>query len=804
MATLKDFLPVRKANVFRESTKDGANTPATLVGKKRKLEAAVDTIIETPTKLPVLNKPLAAVVAIESTTEPRRSPRLRNRQINTTANSTLSTRPSHIPRPTTGKKNVSRRQTKPSTKAQSGAGNCGRVTKRARSTSEDSGKKGTSTAAEDGQQVLCFDRPVDSTSVTKSKSPVKSVSQVVVTESNFLDFGTPNTGFMAACATPQTRNVDANTMSTPLDPPMSACKVNPFLVSSQETKPASPTCTSSTLPLITGKQEKSPGTTSPIDHLSTLAQRQKENASMREARINHRYGIDKLLKDDSVPTSTLPTPTPSENGSGVSAQESTQEIGSTSQTRGSEMSTTCNQTHPAVQLATSTMSLPGLPAFQKFHHIRTPHSAWDRLALPTHLQRLDVIFQAIEHTLLFLQGQSQPCVYHRIKKPVENMCRRTFELSHLGQIKTLYPEAYQLTAVRYQHLGERIPSVEIQWPTESPTTSLSPGSTPDTVNKGKDSPLPDPFGGTPTKLPNWTRPPRTDSTTDTKFVGQGVRSVMSTENRRQEFRKRLLRYTHKHHSNFLRQLQYDTLPELEQLSQWHPDFQVENAVPEVPCAEIPRLELHTMSHQRVQDLLSRLKRRVPPLPANTDKEKPEVSNADNIVGPANVTSDVSSSVTLTKDADDSKNSLDVQSGSHPGLQTPPNQRTKTVSLLDRIRRKEKQRKQAIMLGEISSSETITRRAMLSRLPDMTDTLSFLFYSSKRNVMRLNELAPRLSDSYKTPLSESEAVQHIHLLSTVAPEWCKLVTVGSDTMVRLDRLVAVKKVKELIHAKLKAP
>ncbi|KAJ1650830.1 hypothetical protein IWQ61_008464 [Dispira simplex] len=798
MATLKDFLPVRKANVFRESTKGGANSPATLVSKKRKLEAAVDTIIETPTKLPVLNKPLAAVVASESTIEPRRSPRLRNRQISTTVNSTLTARPSHIPRPTTCKTSVSRSQIKPTTKAQSSTGNSGRVAKRARNTSEDGGKNNSSIAIKDGQQVLFFGRPVDSTWVENSKITAKMEPQVVVTESNFLDFGTPNTGFMAACTTPQTKNVDVNTTSTPLDPLPSACKVNPFLLSNQESKPVSPSSTSSNFPSVTDDQEESCGIVPPTDRLSTLAQRQKENASMREARINHRYGIDKLLKKDNDPTFTLPTPTPSESGSGGLSQEILRENDSTSQTKCSEMPTMHSYIRPAVQLATPTVSLPGLPAFQKFHHLRTPHSAWARLAISSHLQRLDVIFQAIEHTLLFLQGQGQPCVYHRIKKPVENMCRRTFELTHLGQIKTLYPEAYQLTAVRYQHLGERIPSVEIQWPTES-STSLLPS---DTVINGKDSPLSDPFGGTPTKLPNWTRPPPTDSTTNEKYVGQGVRSVMSTETRRQEFRKRLLRYTHQHHSDFLRQLQCDSLPELDQLSQWHPDFQVETAVPEVPCAELPRLELHTMSHQRVQDLLSRLKRRVPPLPSNADEEKMGVRYTNNVTGSTKVTSDVSAFVTITKDTEVSKSLSDVQSDSHSGLRTPPTKITRTVSLLDRIRRKEKQRKQAIMLGEICSSEIITQRAMLSRLPDMADTLSFLFYASKRNVMRLNELAPRLSDSYKTPLSEAEAVQHIHMLSTVAPEWCKLVAVGVETMVRLDRLVAVKQVKELIAAKLK--
>jgi hypothetical protein len=47
-----------------------------------------------------------------------------------------------------------------------------------------------------------------------------------------------------------------------------------------------------------------------------------------------------------------------------------------------------------------------------------------------------------------MRGRDQPCVFHKIKKPVENIATRAFEWSHLESIKAVFPEAYAYTPCR--------------------------------------------------------------------------------------------------------------------------------------------------------------------------------------------------------------------------------------------------------------------------------------------------------------------------------------------------------------------
>ncbi|KAJ1987075.1 hypothetical protein H4R33_003028 [Dimargaris cristalligena] len=421
-----------------------------------------------------------------------------------------------------------------------------------------------------------------------------------------------------------------------------------------------------------------------------LAARQIETEAIREAHRCLRYGIA-----PQSPTALVPSP--ADSGPTIDV---------------SPITTPLALAPPA--------SEGELPGFQKFQHLRSnPASAAHTisLGLPSELQRLDMLFQSIEHTLVFMKGQNQPCIYHRIRKPVENMCRRNFELEHLGQIMTLCPEIYHLNAVRHLHQGARIPSVEIQWG------------------------------------------PHFD----------GVLTGGQLEARRSQFKDALLNYTFQAHNRFLENdLGMSPVASIQVLDQWHADFKLDTQVSAVPSATLPRLELHTVSQQRVQDLLAKLKGRHP-----------------SRVGIVAASAPGSAAAIAPLASDES------------AAPKPP--ASKPLSLLERIRQKEQNRKRDTMLG--ITPENVTHRAMLSRLPDMVDTLSFLFYAAKRTIMKMKELAPKLVDSHKLPLSESEAVQHISLLSTTVPTWCKLTIIGIETMVKVDRAVSVRSAKDTIQAKL---
>ncbi|KAJ1978333.1 hypothetical protein H4R35_001952 [Dimargaris xerosporica] len=450
--------------------------------------------------------------------------------------------------------------------------------------------------------------------------------------------------------------------------------------------------------------------------MASLAARQKQTEGIREARLDHRYGITDPL--DETTEDTIPL----------------------------HPSHTVSSKAPRLSATFHVASPASLPGYQRFDHLRsTPSSnaAAVQLPLPMDLQRLDRIFQAVEHTIMFLRGQNQTCVFHRIKKPVENMCHRTFDTMHLGQIKTLYPDAYRFEAVRYMHNGERVPSVEISVQ-HVPVSSASGDGT-----------------GT------------NDTSSSDTHLANAVFAASAMEARRLHFKNQLLAHVFEHHNRFLEQIKVSSVSSIDALSQWHSDFDLEKDVPPVGVADLPRLELHTVSQNRVKDLLSRLKTR-------TTLTKSEPGLPSPVATPKPL--DSCSSTAPSPDAD----SL-----------APPTVKPGKLSLIERIRQKERERKEQIMKGLVITPAQAAHDAMVSRLPAMADTLSFLFYANHKNVLRLKDMAAKLADSYKLPLSESEAMEHIQTMAKLVPQWCKIVAIGGETMLRLDRTVSLRQVKDIL-------
>ncbi|KAI7834385.1 hypothetical protein BX661DRAFT_52446 [Kickxella alabastrina] len=83
--------------------------------------------------------------------------------------------------------------------------------------------------------------------------------------------------------------------------------------------------------------------------------------------------------------------------------------------------------------------------------------------LPRSMRKLEELFQALEHTILFdSKDASMGVIYHRIRKSVEVMAKRTFGWHELGQILAVYPESYTFGALPTMHEGRRVVSVELK------------------------------------------------------------------------------------------------------------------------------------------------------------------------------------------------------------------------------------------------------------------------------------------------------------------------------------------------------
>ncbi|CAH1766739.1 3110_t:CDS:2, partial [Entrophospora sp. SA101] len=110
-----------------------------------------------------------------------------------------------------------------------------------------------------------------------------------------------------------------------------------------------------------------------------------------------------------------------------------------------------------------------------------------------------------------------------------------------------------------------------------------------------------------------------------------------------------------------------------------------------------------------------------------------------------------------------------------------------------IERMKGQRKIDQMLQELNS-KLMKQRAMLGRVKEMIDSISFMFEVSGKNVMYLGELVTKLKESTSSPL---EVMEHIELLAEVAPDWFK-VTLARDSkkVVTIDGSYQLKKLEQV--------
>ncbi|KAJ2691851.1 hypothetical protein H4R19_006273 [Coemansia spiralis] len=152
-------------------------------------------------------------------------------------------------------------------------------------------------------------------------------------------------------------------------------------------------------------------------------------------------------------------------------------------------------------------------------------------ALPRELRKLEELFQGLEHAVMFDGQDASGVVYHRIRKGVEAMAKRTFGWKELGQILAVYPESYTYEPLQTSHDGRRVQSV-----------ALTP-------------------------------------------VARGVSLAMDMEARRAEFRRRLVALVDSAHRGFLVARGYSE-DDMAGASGWHPAFDVE-ATPAIVPLPLP-------------------------------------------------------------------------------------------------------------------------------------------------------------------------------------------------------------------------
>ncbi|KAM9726414.1 DNA replication factor Cdt1 isoform 2-T3 [Menidia menidia] len=80
------------------------------------------------------------------------------------------------------------------------------------------------------------------------------------------------------------------------------------------------------------------------------------------------------------------------------------------------------------------------PAYQRYHTLA--QAVAPGLTLPLHYRVLAEMFRSMDTVVALLHNRSETATFSKIKQAVQDMMHKRFEESHVGQIKTVFPEAY--------------------------------------------------------------------------------------------------------------------------------------------------------------------------------------------------------------------------------------------------------------------------------------------------------------------------------------------------------------------------
>ncbi|KAJ1768624.1 hypothetical protein IW140_003123 [Coemansia sp. RSA 1813] len=415
-----------------------------------------------------------------------------------------------------------------------------------------------------------------------------------------------------------------------------------------------------------------------------------------------------------------------------------------------------------------------------------------RAPLSSELRKLDELFQGLEHVALFggqAGSRSAGVVYHKVRKGVESMAKRTFGWKELGQILAIYPDAYSYEPVTTTNEGRRVTSVVL----------------------------------TP--------------------LAQGVDLAVGMERRRDEFRRRLVARVADAHARFLVDRGFsvgDIGSAAVAAAGWHPLFDIEST-PKV--APIPLPPAPAPRATAAGAISASMKQQPGPV-AMFDKNKlkhllgmrsTNPSNSDTAPDQAASTSNASESAATSRSAAAALG-LPTPSDSpvmHPSAMAtkdsssdPPSSATKKIKkslasgakgLLERIRAKQRAKEAAVQMAS-GSAIPLSTRSMHSRLPAVLDAISFLYYSERKSVMSFYYVTEKIGESKS--LDRPDAIEHIVALARFVPEWCTIVdnerktTDGDaapapapasapspDARLKIVRALSAKEAKEKLAAKI---
>ncbi|XP_015455706.1 DNA replication factor Cdt1 isoform X1 [Pteropus alecto] len=368
------------------------------------------------------------------------------------------------------------------------------------------------------------------------------------------------------------------------------------------------------------------------------------------------------------------------------------------------------------------------PAYQRFHALAQP--GLPGLVLPYKYQVLAEMFRSMDTIVGMLYNRSETVTFAKVKQGVQDMMRKRFEERNVGQIKTVYPTSYRFRQER------NVPTFK------------------------------DGFKKSDYQL---TIEPLLD-----QEIGNMVPQLTASRllQRRQVFSQNLVERVREHHRAFLASLNPPMVVPEDQLTRWHPRFNVDE-VPDIEPAELPQ----------------------PPTTEKVATAQEVLAQARSLMSPR--MEKALSDLALRTAKPSSPGSPSPELPATPPATPPAPLKGVSQDLLERIRAKEAQKQLAQMTRRPEQEQRLQR---LERLPELARVLRSIFVSERKLALTMEVACTRMVGSYHTAMSpgacrnasyaavtdEGEMEKHVQLLSELLPDWLSLHRIRTDTYVKLDK------------------
>ncbi|KAJ2802966.1 hypothetical protein H4R20_003075 [Coemansia guatemalensis] len=378
--------------------------------------------------------------------------------------------------------------------------------------------------------------------------------------------------------------------------------------------------------------------------------------------------------------------------------------------------------------------------------------------LSRELHKLEELFQGLEHTVMFDGNGSDGVVYHRIRKTVESMAKRTFGWKELGQILALYPESYTYKPIETMHSGRRVQSV--------------------------------------TLVP----------------VARRMNLAIEMESRREEFGRRLRSLVADAHKGFLIARGF-VESDLSDMRGWHPLFDIEST-PSVTPLPLPPVSVKAQQaagsvaafdKEKLKHLLGKVHTKTSAAAGAassvTDKQSGDAGHDPDTATGSKGTA-ATAAMPMPAAALPTPTSSPCLQPAEPESKPKEKPTSRANALLERIRAKQRAKEKASK-EQAEAAVSVAARSLHSRLPGILDAVSFLYYAERKNVLPFFYVVDKLIES--KCLDKPDVTKHLLALADIVPEWCSVNDAdpknpSPDARLKVTRVISLQEAQRRLQSK----